>query len=946
MDVRLRDLLSKDSSRKRKARLKVLPYDYVLECQPPIMGSLPVAGNGPDVTHQLQRAKARRDARRRVAMDMAATPPDIQRIRPGPLAPGTGRDLSAVAARASTAPHGESASAAAFATPTRRTRSGFSLKSPPKLEPEGTERRVLAYDDRSQFCDDAGVAGFHMRETRSRRYSSHIDLFDAVAKMDVQRRNPSRHRVLALGGREFGEDVADRNLVNFGTVDCGSSPDRSDVRNSRGRARVVNRRGSEGRGKVGDGDGEGVGDGDGDGDGDGVRAVNGCTPSLVVADDGARDDIISPRPPPPSSSPSSPSPLPSSSSSKAQSRPPQRQRDRLRQASSSASTIARVRSQRTCPNSNLISPSPHSATSSFYIPDRTHAGHHHLPHSIAPSPNTLELSRSSTARTLDDGPSYQFTSDEPRSRKLKTPPPVEAPAPGTLKSANKHSDIIASALEARRASVHSNKSANIRRGQSNSDLVGARVTRSKSLVNYTRSTHTIPAFYDTPTASVQTRVHHASSSFSPIHLQSAVKTRLHEYNSTQAVPINTAERSETLPSSNLPTPPMSPINGSDPAASGRRSVDKALPAVPSSRPTGNSATYTSSPRAPNSPVNQNIKRQSASSKVSSDNTTSGSANSDSPRSSAPRGNAFRRSDLVVEGASERPSLDGVVDLSNTVDTEVITRHAPAVVHETVIPTILHETQQLLTREVHTHDVFHRILPVVDVEVLPTKHFIPDPQKPGSLIEIPAAAVPGRQTNWQLQVNPSIRDPAASSVPTVLPQHHYAHAEKDPVLSSKRTYQTAAGHEKTEYVWRHSPELDTSAYHAGETKDLPMNCVDTRGGGSRSTRPDGNDPGTIEDDTRRGATGAESPLFDETGYGAEGGMLPGLKERSPVLPNAQALAARSRGAPGSETNEVGMTRNDRRTGNISQATKGTSKGNGTGLDDVTQGMRKLDFNGRG
>jgi len=32
--------------------------------------------------------------------------------------------------------------------------------------------------------------------------------------------------------------------------------------------------------------------------------------------------------------------------------------------------------------------------------------------------------------------------------------------------------------------------------------------------------------------------------------------------------------------------------------------------------------------------------------------------------------------LVIEGASERPSLEGIVDLRNTVDTEIITRQAP------------------------------------------------------------------------------------------------------------------------------------------------------------------------------------------------------------------------------------------------------------------------------
>lgn len=36
----------------------------------------------------------------------------------------------------------------------------------------------------------------------------------------------------------------------------------------------------------------------------------------------------------------------------------------------------------------------------------------------------------------------------------------------------------------------------------------------------------------------------------------------------------------------------------------------------------------------------------------------------------------RRGSLLVEGASEPPSLDGIVDLTNTVDTTIHTRQLP------------------------------------------------------------------------------------------------------------------------------------------------------------------------------------------------------------------------------------------------------------------------------
>jgi hypothetical protein len=67
----------------------------------------------------------------------------------------------------------------------------------------------------------------------------------------------------------------------------------------------------------------------------------------------------------------------------------------------------------------------------------------------------------------------------------------------------------------------------------------------------------------------------------------------------------------------------------------------------------------------------------------------------------------------------------------------------------------HETrEERITREIHTHDTFHRALPVIETEILPPKHYVPSPDGKG-LTEIPEHMVPGRtetespSRNWEI-----------------------------------------------------------------------------------------------------------------------------------------------------------------------------------------------------
>ena len=63
----------------------------------------------------------------------------------------------------------------------------------------------------------------------------------------------------------------------------------------------------------------------------------------------------------------------------------------------------------------------------------------------------------------------------------------------------------------------------------------------------------------------------------------------------------------------------------------------------------------------------------------------------------------------------------------------------AVVQEKVIEKVHHKREEVITRDIHTHDVYHHILPVIDVEILPTRHYLQ--VEGGDLVEVGADEVP-------------------------------------------------------------------------------------------------------------------------------------------------------------------------------------------------------------
>lgn len=236
------------------------------------------------------------------------------------------------------------------------------------------------------------------------------------------------------------------------------------------------------------------------------------------------------------------------------------------------------------------------------------------------------------------------------------------------------------------------------------------------------------------------------------------------------------------------------------------------------------------------------------------------------------------------------------DLRDSEDTEVITHHAPgklfvalltlnwsdmvniAVTHEVIKPQVTEIVQEQIHREIHTHDVYHRIQPILDVEVLPPKHYIPGPDGK-TLIEVSEEYVRGLESG-------SVPGPNERAVGAI--------AGTFPVS------QNPVGH-GTSYIPNNElraalpvPEVDTRAAVesqpasrtvANETDMRPVSAAGPTGRMASYL----NVPGTFMSDDSASDSGRDGePVYhDARGFG---GALPGLQERNPVAHSGQARRA--------------------------------------------------------
>ncbi|OCL01509.1 hypothetical protein AOQ84DRAFT_443968 [Glonium stellatum] len=169
--------------------------------------------------------------------------------------------------------------------------------------------------------------------------------------------------------------------------------------------------------------------------------------------------------------------------------------------------------------------------------------------------------------------------------------------------------------------------------------------------------------------------------------------------------------------------------------------------------------------------------------------------------------------FIPKDQTKPPSPKDVFDLNNTTDTDVRKRWAPAVTHETIHPHVHHIREERISREIHNHDVYHRILPVVDVAVLPARHFVPAAD--GGLVEVTEDQLPdctGENQNWVITERVS-KLPSDTQHP-VEPRKFTAHAFEDDERDDKR-YVTPEGFERRETNLVHSPTLNDMSGSNGQ-----------------------------------------------------------------------------------------------------------------------------------
>lgn len=198
-----------------RASLKGQAYNSTVASIPPIQGTYPVAGNGPNVLDQLQRAARKRSQAQlsTVSQDPTAPPPMVPRFRgPSPSRP-------------TTAPNQANSLSSRPLSLSRSIRSSNSAWSVPERQTRGRERPPPVPSIPTHHRRESSTDSAHDKR------NSFIDILDAQGEF---RLSNFRSRVAASGAREYGEDVAERNIGENG-VNLNSAAAKAFYRLSGGR---------------------------------------------------------------------------------------------------------------------------------------------------------------------------------------------------------------------------------------------------------------------------------------------------------------------------------------------------------------------------------------------------------------------------------------------------------------------------------------------------------------------------------------------------------------------------------------------------------------------------------------------------------------------------------------------------------------------------------------
>lgn len=170
-----------------------------------------------------------------------------------------------------------------------------------------------------------------------------------------------------------------------------------------------------------------------------------------------------------------------------------------------------------------------------------------------------------------------------------------------------------------------------------------------------------------------------------------------------------------------------------------------------------------------------------------------------------------------------------LDLSNTKDTLVRTKWAPAVTHETIKQDVHQVEEKTITRELHQHHVYHRILPIHDVEVLPAKHYV---ETKAGLQEISEDQLPNRASkNTQRLVaenfNNTLPEDSSTAGRRQFTARHFPNTEGD-----YKEYASPTGSARTERCWVHPPTLEKGGKESGQTRPFHLGSSDSADDGFR------------------------------------------------------------------------------------------------------------------
>ncbi|KAF8850083.1 hypothetical protein BDZ45DRAFT_680038 [Acephala macrosclerotiorum] len=220
--------------------LKGQSYENTVARDAPVKGSYPVAGNGPNVLEEIQRSRAKRDhlTRRQSAASSIAAAPNVPRYRGDVIerprtAPNDGKPkpFGGVSSNGNASGDGRTRSfsmksAPKFLNSSRRDSLRSTAEPPPPVPAINTPPRsttpkpphdVQTYQPRKgaeveQYNGFTPPFARHIRSDSHASHKSYVDLLEAHSTIRGSRET-SRHRAKASGVRNYGEDVADRNMV-------------------------------------------------------------------------------------------------------------------------------------------------------------------------------------------------------------------------------------------------------------------------------------------------------------------------------------------------------------------------------------------------------------------------------------------------------------------------------------------------------------------------------------------------------------------------------------------------------------------------------------------------------------------------------------------------------------------------------------------------------------